>query len=182
MCSVNTSFISDARILAQDVLSASTDSIEKGLSRNSGRVIGTLILGPPGFCMCDSSTDSEKLAKINAKLMKLESSQLDQTSEDYTNAVSARDFQKQIYVNVRNYTETAQKIKNLAGFGLGLVFVGGIQTFFGDTSGVTEFLINSGYLIGVPTALYGIYNSYTEGNQLVSANQALARQAWPSIA
>lgn len=174
MGSVNASFISDARILAHDILTESTDTIEKGLSRFSARLVGAIFSQGPGFALCDALVDGQKLGQIDAKLLRLGLSPMDNTSEDYEKAVAARDLQKEIYTNVKKYTETSQKIKSL------IALCGLVATVAAVTNNQDLFVC--AVVTNLSAITYGTYRYFTEGNTLVSNNQALVRQAWPMIA
>src|SRR5262249_10628759 len=101
---------------------SSKDSVEKSLSRTRNRIIGVL-LGPlfAGIAstvfFCDAWTDSGKLEKIDAKLLDFKTIELDKNSSNYDKATFARDFQKQVYENIAEYTKTALTIKLLASIG-----------------------------------------------------------------
>lgn len=191
MSGIHTNLVSEARTLITDILSASTDSIEKGLSRTENRIagalIGFLVAGvPAGICFSDASTDEEKLQKIKAKLINLETAALDNNSPDYQKAISARNFQKEVYENVERYTLTAQKIKNITGVGAFLFSIGVTIGLAGSQFPNVQapnlelartIAINTGRLIALPSAAYGLYHWMSEGTKLDGAKQALAKQA-----
>lgn len=190
MNNIHTSLISETRILLADILSASTDSIEKGLSRTGNRIkgalIGFLLIGgfPAGICFFDARTDGEKLQKIKAKLIDLEAINLDKASPYYDEAMSALHFQKEIYESVESYTLTAKKIKNIAAFGFFLLSMGVNVALIAPESTMAQVSnkhlalgigVSSGLLISIPAATYGLYHRF-KGTKIDSVKQALTKK------
>jgi len=179
----HTNLISGARTLTDHILSKNTDPIEESLSRSrlTGALKGLFTIGiPAGILLHDASTDEEKLLKIKAKLLNLETTELDKASPDYEAAIFARDFQKEIYSKIADYTQTALKIKNFTSIGLLLNFAGGF-TLIAAQNPNTQLagLVTSS--LGLLLAAQGSFLNFTHwmirGNYLDKSKQELAMQA-----
>lgn len=187
MSSVNTNLISEARYLSMGILSGSLDPIEAKSFRTCNRVIGALIdyfvsSIPMSIFFIDSSTDRKKLKQIDAKLMDLDTVELEETNPNYEKAAIARDFQKEVYTNIRSYTSTANKIKifTWVSFGvlsIGLDYLARHSSFSPDRilNQVTAFnlAIHAGVLLTLPAAVHWL----AAGGKLDGVNQVLAKQA-----
>jgi hypothetical protein len=176
--------ISDARILATDILIESTDSIEKEVFRATNKILGAVfgacVLNMPiGLVMFDVGTDATKLQKIKAKLLNLEMTSLDEKSPDYQKAICARNFQKEVYENLEKYTHTAQKIKAMVGVSAFFFFMGKTLLPFPSLfpSELALAFMGAGLLVNIPGAAYGLYHWISEGNKLEGVKQTLAKQA-----
>lgn len=187
---VNENMVWDAKLMMSDIAS-STDPIEKNLSRTSNRILGgflgLLTFGiPTGVFVADASVDSSKLQQIQAKKIQLDQVQLNHSEAGYEKAVVAREFQKDVYTSIAGYTQTAEKVKSVLAlasvlYGVGAALMLGRMLHSGYTSrsaSMTEAMaLQSGLLIGLPTAAYGLYHWLVDGSNLEGKKQVLAEQA-----
>ena len=204
MNNVNNSVISDAKILINNVLSASKDPFENGLKRTGQRLMGffaglfTIGWGG-GLFLFDAAVDDQKLNKIKAKLLDLRSTTPDQNSSDYEQAVVAREYQDLVYSHIARYTETARTIKNLAGVGSIIVTIGGIflyadmfsdpQRFlnpnrldFGPLTMTAMGLGGIGSMIVMPATMAKLIHTLSAGSSLEETKQDLTQKTLKQLA
>jgi len=185
---IEETIISEGKTLATDLLLTSKDSIEKGLHRTKSRIlgtaVGTLLLGFLATpILVDALTDKKKLAQIAVKLENLDAIELDESSQDYEKAKASCVFQKQVYQASQDYTETARKVKLIAGLAFAVYSIGVIFPSFLPINELptlhtaSTLLTNGGLLVGIPSALYGIYHRLHDGAHVDSENKTRAQQA-----
>lgn len=129
---VNARIISEANTLKHDLLMDSKDSIEKTLDRSSCRLIAAVAASiwcstAPGaigaYLFVDSHIDNSKIDKVRVKLIDLKTAVLDSTSPDFEQAKTALSFQNEVYENVLQYTQKADRVKTMCSlFGAAIAF------------------------------------------------------------
>lgn len=176
MNSVHSNLISESQILKMDILSSTTDSIEKKFNPRLdsvpflNEILPFLLFHVP---FLNIIFDHVKSQKINAKLIDLQATELDKTSLDYEKAVSALSFQEEVYKNTLNYIHTAKKMKTLyalGGFTICLGMVTANNLFPQESRAIARF-----GLLTAAVYAYGIYHCFSEGASLNSTNRTLAK-------
>jgi hypothetical protein len=223
---VNTKLISDAQTLTANILVTSKDSIEReqhrplvrscaAVSSIAGALFSRYMWGNAyGMGLLSSVVpsvlfqtihmdaalvDRFKLEKINGKLFELDTVELDKADPNYEKAIAARDFQKEVYSKVKDYTATAQAIKGLTSlgialFGTGLFFSAMAQVCPEDatqsilcpfitswTEPAAQIIMATGLAVAVPAAALNIYHWATKGSKLDSIKKTLATQICPTL-
>jgi len=176
---IHTNLISEARTLANDIILKNTDPIEKSLSDR--RVLGYAAIAFPVIAYFDAEIDGAKLQKIKAKLANLDTVELDKTSSDYEMAVFARDFQKEVYGKIANYTATAQRIKKYIGACSLISFLGSLTMKSTEIPSSLNLIglvaAGLGFTTVVPGMGCQIAHYIINGTQLDEHKEILARSA-----
>jgi hypothetical protein len=119
----NQKIINESKTLIDEVVAGDENSVEKTLSRTAKRIMGFVcgffLLAPfPTLLYVDSYVDGLKIRSIEDKLKNLHSTELNSSDNDFNEAIIGRDFQKNVYTNILNYTKTAKTIKVIQATGL----------------------------------------------------------------
>jgi len=142
-----------------------TDPVEKELPRLAFRVLGIFSVGP---FFADAYVDYMKCAALQSRLFRLESTVASNPTETFELAV-----QKQIYTNIKNYTDNAQNIK----LGTGICgLIGTVMTVHGMlTNNQFSEMVGSAFGLASWAGLgMAVINRYTAGSQLRATNKELA--------